>query len=297
MKDKGKAKIAEKAKALEKLQIEYLPVTAIQPNDYNPNRQSDHDFELLKRSMAEDGFTQPVIVLEAPNPDGRYTVVDGEHRWRAARDLGLGSIPVVKVPMTAEQARIATLRHNRARGSEDLELAAQVLRDLEKVGAIGWAQESLMLSDVEIEKLLADVPAPEALAGEEFSEGWTPASSQPGDGEVREESGMAVATTSSTEASDRLRERERRIAAARTEEERTRAVTETAVFRLAQVFTAEQGRIVRAAIGNSGQAERLLRLCCRLVAAGELASDCPPEVAAEIGQVAAAWLAEHPAAS
>ena len=64
------------------LEIEYVALTDIQPNDYNPNRQSDHDFELLQRSITEDGFTQPVIAHRATKQ-----IVDGEHRWRAAHSL------------------------------------------------------------------------------------------------------------------------------------------------------------------------------------------------------------------
>ena len=49
-----------------------------------------------------------------------------------------------------------------------------VMRDLEKLGALDWAQDTLMLSDVEVNRLLEDVPAPESLKNEEFSTAWTP---------------------------------------------------------------------------------------------------------------------------
>ena len=45
------------------------------PNKYNPNRMTEHDRALLKQSILEDGWTQPIVVL----PDN--TVVDGEQRW------------------------------------------------------------------------------------------------------------------------------------------------------------------------------------------------------------------------
>lgn len=133
---KSKIAIADRAHALERLKIEYVSTDMLKPNTYNPNRQSAHDFELLLRSITEDGFTQPIITL----PD--LTIVDGEHRWRAARHLELKQVPIVKVDMTPEQMRIATLRHNRARGSEDITLAAEVLRDLRELGALDWATES-----------------------------------------------------------------------------------------------------------------------------------------------------------
>ena len=56
-------KVIEKTNLrLETLTIEYLASSEITPNTYNPNRQSEHDFELLCKSMREDGFTQPIIV-------------------------------------------------------------------------------------------------------------------------------------------------------------------------------------------------------------------------------------------
>lgn len=166
---KGEAAVEARAQALQRLVVEYVPTDSIRPNDYNPNRQSDHDFQLLLRSMREDGFTQPVIVHRES-----MMIVDGEHRWRAAHELELKTIPVAFVDMTPEQMRVATLRHNRARGSEDLDLAADVLRDLQKLGALDWAQDSLMLSDTELNRLMEDVSAAEALAGEEWEPSWEP---------------------------------------------------------------------------------------------------------------------------
>ena len=172
IKKKGRKEVAKKNKVLESLDIQYINVNDIHPNEWNPNRQSEHDFELLLKSMREDGFTQPVVAIKTD--EGLIKIVDGEHRWRAAHTLGFDEIPVVITPMTEEQAKIATLRHNRARGSEDVDLTAELLRDLEKLGALDWAQDSLMMDDTEIQKMLEDIPAPEALAADEYTEAWEP---------------------------------------------------------------------------------------------------------------------------
>ena len=170
---KGRKAVAKKAKELKRLEIRYVPIESVKPNEYNPNRESPHEFELLLRSMEEDGFTTPIVAL----PNG--TIVDGEHRWRAAKALGYVEIPVTFVDMDDIQRRVATLRHNRARGSEDVALVAEILRDAESMGALGSVQESLMMTDVEIARLIDDVPAPEALAGEEFGQAWIPDASLP----------------------------------------------------------------------------------------------------------------------
>lgn len=176
---------------LEALKVEYVPTDTVKPNRYNPNRQSDKDFDLLLRSMREDGFTQPIIAQRATGE-----IVDGEHRWRAAREIGLTEIPVVLVDMTDEQMRVATLRHNRARGSEDVDLSAKVLRDLRELGALDWAQDSLMIDDKELNTLLEDVSASDALAADDWQEAWAPTRVS----QTEQEATLKSGRTSSTEA-------------------------------------------------------------------------------------------------
>jgi hypothetical protein len=60
---------------LEQLKIEWVPRQSLRPNSYNPNSMSDHDRALLRQSILEDGWTQPIVTLL----DG--TIVDGEQRW------------------------------------------------------------------------------------------------------------------------------------------------------------------------------------------------------------------------
>lgn len=277
---KGRAAVEKKATKLEKLTVEYVGLASIKPNSYNPNSQSAHDFELLIRSMDEDGFTQPVIVHRESRE-----IVDGEHRWTAAlvcaelrrRGLmgpkrspapdeiaavradraaalaqpGVGEveIPAVFVDMTPEQMRIATLRHNRARGSEDVELGAQVLRDLRELGALDWAQDSLMLDDVELQRLIDDVQAPAGLAAEEFSPAWEPASAAQAASEV--EAGHGPRTVSNTvAAADALRRQHEAIARAATEADRATAMRESAVCKIVLVYAGEEGELVRRALGD-----------------------------------------------
>lgn len=167
LEEKGRKHIEKHITTLKKLTVEFVNPETIYPNAYNPNRQSENDFELLLSSMQEDGFTQPILVQRKTRE-----IIDGEHRWRAAQRLGLKEIPVVFTDMTPEQMRISTLRHNRARGSEDIELTIQILQDLRELGALEHAIDSLGMSDKEINALIDDLPAPEKQAAEEFSPAW-----------------------------------------------------------------------------------------------------------------------------
>ena len=249
---KGRKKVERKAVALERLNVEYTSIDSLKPNTYNPNRQSDHDFELLLRSMEEDGFTQPIVV----NND--FVIIDGEHRWRAASSLGIKEIPIVKVNMSKEQMRISTIRHNRARGSHDVQLEAEVLRDLQKLGAIDWAKDSLMLDDLELNRLISDVSAPDDLAGSEYSESWTPTELTSDNS-----SSDSMAQSGTVKAVEAMREQEKRIEQAKTEEDKAKIRQESIYYRLNLIFANEEAKIVKKVLGDT-PAIKILELCQNL---------------------------------
>ena len=55
--------------------IQWVDRSTLSPNGYNPNKVAPPELNLLKISIIEDGWTQPIVV----NPD--FTIVDGFHRW------------------------------------------------------------------------------------------------------------------------------------------------------------------------------------------------------------------------
>jgi ParB family chromosome partitioning protein len=71
-----------------------LPVGDIVPNRHQPRQVFDEEsLASLTASVRELGILQPVLVR--PAEDGRYELIAGERRWRAARRAGLPSIPAV----------------------------------------------------------------------------------------------------------------------------------------------------------------------------------------------------------
>lgn len=247
---KGQAKV-ETIK-LESLVVTYVAMDDVKPNPYNPNRQSDHEFGMLKASIETDGFTQPVIVQDPKAEFLPGHIVDGEHRWRAAADAGLTKIPVVYVTFTEEQMKISTIRHNTARGSHDVELEAEVLRDLEKLGALEFAQDALGLSDVEIQRLIEDIQAPEGLAGEDFAESWdvgvSPDNGAQGGDESQSNNSRVVSGT--PEAVEQMRAAEKAAKAANTEEERQAVIKDLKVFRLMLSFPFTDKELITSVLGD-----------------------------------------------
>ncbi len=264
---RGLKQVESRAKRLERLEVVYVPIDDVKPNSYNPNRQDKETMDLLKMSIQEDGFTQPIIATLV-----QKVIVDGEHRWRAARDLGMEQIPVVFVEMTDEQMRVSTLRHNRARGSEDIELSTEVLKDLRELGALDWAQDSLMITDDELMNLIDDLPAPDNLAAEDFSDAWTPERGHTSDSDVdgsidliEQQEAVGIQAIASTKAAtEAAAARTEAIASARDEKERVEITRHLDIpYRVQFIFTGEEADVVRQFLGKQ-PAEKLLEVCREL---------------------------------
>ena len=71
-----------------------VPIEFVSPNPKNPRRSfAEAELSDLAQSIREHGIVQPVLVRR--KPDGRYEIIAGERRWRAAQRAGLNDIPVL----------------------------------------------------------------------------------------------------------------------------------------------------------------------------------------------------------
>ena len=102
----------------------------LKANDYNPNKVSEDNLQLLTQSILTNGWTLPIVV----RPD--YTIIDGFHRWTVSgrepllSKLG-GKVPVVIVHHDDEAGDIyGTITHNRARGTHLLEPMKAIVKRL-----------------------------------------------------------------------------------------------------------------------------------------------------------------------
>jgi ParB family chromosome partitioning protein len=71
-----------------------LDIDLLEPNDYQPRAQMEDDrLQDLTQSIKSNGIIQPIVVRKLES--GRYQIIAGERRWRAAQRAGLGKVPVV----------------------------------------------------------------------------------------------------------------------------------------------------------------------------------------------------------
>jgi len=89
-------------------QIEYLSTSAVKPNPRNPRTHSEKQIDQLVRSVLEFGLTLPLLV------DGDNTIVKGNAIFAALKQLGVDSIPVLRVDhLSSAQLRAYVIADNR----------------------------------------------------------------------------------------------------------------------------------------------------------------------------------------
>ena len=106
----------------------FLPVDAIQPNPYQPRRIfSQPELEELAGSIRELGVLQPLTVRRR---EGRWELVAGERRLRAARLAGLESVPCLSIQTDSQSSSLLALVENLQRRDLDFWEEALAIRRL-----------------------------------------------------------------------------------------------------------------------------------------------------------------------
>ena len=112
--------------------LEQVPVSAISPNKYQPRSHFDEEeLTSLAESIRAVGVLQPVLLR--PTGEGTYELIAGERRWRAARRVGLQSIPAL-VRETAdtqslEQALVENVHRSDLNPMEEAAAYQQLIED------------------------------------------------------------------------------------------------------------------------------------------------------------------------
>jgi ParB-like chromosome segregation protein Spo0J len=154
--------------------VRWVPTESVGANDYNPNSVAPPEMKLLRISIEEDGFTQPIVVWE--REPGVYEVVDGFHRHLVGREMGMPLLPVVVINegRIDKGDRIAsTIRHNRARGKHAVAAMSEIVQELSRRN---WSDKKigreLGMDADEVLRLKQISGLAEIFADREFSEAW-----------------------------------------------------------------------------------------------------------------------------
>ena len=123
-----------------KLAIEYVPISALRPSEYNPRKWSDEAKEQLKESIRRLGLIDPIIVNSAPDRKG--IIIGGHFRLAVAKELGYSEVPVIYLFIAdIEKEREANIRLNKNLGEFDWDLLAKF--DESFLSDTGFSSEEL----------------------------------------------------------------------------------------------------------------------------------------------------------
>lgn len=157
-----------------------VPVEKIKPNNYNPNSVAPLEMRLLYDSIKEDGYTMPIVCYYSKAQD-LYIIVDGFHRYRIMleypdiykREKGLLPVTVINKPL--DQRMASTIRHNRARGSHDVDLMSNIVKELHELGrSDAWISKHLGMDRDEILRLKQITGLAALFKDVKFGKAWRP---------------------------------------------------------------------------------------------------------------------------
>ena len=157
-----------------------VPIEKVKPNDYNPNAVAPPEYELLYDSIREDGYTMPVVCYRDEDKD-EYIIVDGFHRYRImldhddirAREGGMLPVTVIDKPIDCRMA--STIRHNRARGSHNVDLMSNIIAELHELGrSDAWISKHLGMDEDEILRLKQITGLAALFKDVRFGRAWEP---------------------------------------------------------------------------------------------------------------------------
>lgn len=113
------------------LAVVQLPVGALVPNPWNPNRMDEPTRAKVRAYVRQEGLVQPLVVRPHPEEPDRYQILGGYHRWLICKeDLGYAEVPCVVVQMDDRRAKVLTVNLNELGGDPVPHLLAELVHDL-----------------------------------------------------------------------------------------------------------------------------------------------------------------------
>lgn len=158
--------------------VKAIPLEKIRANEYNPNSVAPAEMKLLYDSIKEDGYTMPVVCYYHADDD-MYEIVDGFHRYtimvtyKDIYERENGALPVSVIDKPIGDRMASTIRHNRARGSHDVDLMSNIVAELVEMGkSEKWISKHLGMDLDEILRLKQITGIASLFKDKEFSNSW-----------------------------------------------------------------------------------------------------------------------------
>lgn len=159
--------------------VQWRKEEEVEGNDYNPNAVAPPEMKLLVRSIIEDGYTMSMVGF----PEGRIIrIVDGAHRRKAVQvssqihgsTFGYLPVSLIRPEKQSLSDRMAsTIRHNRARGTHNVDLMVNIVAELTEAGmGNDWIMRNIGMGADELLRLKQVSGIAALFKGREYSHAW-----------------------------------------------------------------------------------------------------------------------------
>lgn len=136
------ALLTDEKSSIDSDNIKEIKIIDIEPNKAQPRKSFDEEkLEELADSIKQNGIITPILVQEAPN--GYYTIIAGERRWRAAKKAGLKEVPAIVKKLDNQKLYEISLIENLQR--EDLNPVEEAFGYKNLMEQFGLNQEEVAL--------------------------------------------------------------------------------------------------------------------------------------------------------
>jgi len=158
--------------------VKCVSIDKVIANDYNPNKVAPPEMALLETSIWEDGYTQPIVTYYDKKQDV-YIVVDGFHRYlimknsKRIQERENNMLPIVVIEKELGDRIASTIRHNRARGTHNIELMSVIVSELVEMGkGDPWICKHIGMSADELLRLKQITGLASLFQNKDFSDSW-----------------------------------------------------------------------------------------------------------------------------
>ncbi len=138
---------------LKVLPSQMISVDLLEYDTKNTNKQSRSVFKALVENIRLEGFDEPLVVIPHPQMAGRYLIIAGNHRCKAAKTLGYTELPcIVREDWNEATAYLQAVRRNTSRGALDKAAFTVLVDELQSTSEMSMSdiQEGMGITDVDV---------------------------------------------------------------------------------------------------------------------------------------------------
>jgi len=135
---------------MKQLDIQHVATSTVLPDPDNVKRHNEVNLAQIKASITRFGFLDPLGVVDHPDEDGAFMIVEGHGRLSAAEELNIETVPVIVLQLDEAKRRGYGIAHNQIQQMTPMDLSA-VSDEFDRIGvgrddytSLGFSEEDAL---------------------------------------------------------------------------------------------------------------------------------------------------------